>query len=205
MIAQEFLWAEEVEEIKSKSLSNKKNTAANPWNTNEDAMWRKSPVRRMAKWMPMSSEMQTAARIEEAQEEGREIPLDINLEDAIGDAPPPTGVDQKTDAKAQALKDKLQAAQTQAGGPAGAKSLQATEPGVEGAEATPDPHQPQSGEVVDAEYVPEEEAPLPLEPPGPPLVADPPHKENQNGPAETSGDPPAPPQPPPPSKATPPI
>jgi len=171
LIAQEYLWAEEVEATKAKALANKKNTAANPWVLYEEAMWRKSPVRKIAKWMPMAAEMQKAARIEEAQEDGLDISLDVDLQDAIGDAPEPTGVDQKTDAKTQALKEKLQAAQ-----PPPSLTVRADQ------------------SIVDAEFVPEfipeEEPPLVMEPPGPPPVTYPPQQENTNLPATTSEAPP---------------
>lgn len=141
LIAQEYLWAEEVEEIKRKSLENKKNKESNPWNTNEEAMWRKSPVRKLAKWMPMSSEMQKAAIIEEYREQGIDVPLDANLN--LGeDAPPAIDAEQKTEEKANALKERLQAAQeqTKTGAPAGATGqLDGPKPGVEGAEETPEP------------------------------------------------------------------
>ena len=188
LIAQEMLWAEEVEAIKAKSLGNKKNVAANPWNTAEEAMWRKSPVRRMAKWMPMAAELQMAARIEEAQEEGFDLP-DLDLGDA-GGVPPPTGVDQKTDAKTQALKDKLQATQipTKAGDQVGAPS----NPVTEGAnmDRTPTDASPSDsllpGEVVDAEF---EEPPPPGEPTDQPPATDPPQQGDPSQPAATSGAP----------------
>ena len=171
LIAQEYLWAEEVEATKAKALANKKNTAANPWVLYEEAMWRKSPVRKIAKWMPMAAEMQKAARIEEAQEDGLDISLDVDLQDAIGDAEP-TGVDQKTDAKTQALKEKLQTAQNTSGGQVGVSSNPVTEGArIDRAPTDTAPSglpQSQSGEVVDAEFVPEfipEEEPPPPEQP----------------------------------------
>ncbi len=134
LIAQEYLWAEEIEEIKKKSLEQKKNAAMNPWTTNEEAMWRKSPVRRLAKWMPMAAEMQLAARLEEAQEEGFDPQLDIDLN--LGEGKKPTDAEQMTEAKAEALKERLRQAQADsAGAPAG----QPAKPGVGGAEATPGP------------------------------------------------------------------
>ena len=155
LIAQEFLWAEEIEKKKAKALENKKNAAANPWVLFEEAMWRKSPVRAMAKWMPMASEMQKAARFEDAQEQGLDIALDVDLQDAIGDAPEPTGVDQKTHAKTQALKEKLQASQ------------QPTFPtGQEMAEKIAVIQSMDlDSSVVDAELIREEEPPPPDEPP----------------------------------------
>ena len=130
LLAEKFLWAEEVEAIKTKALGNKKNTALNPWNTAEESMWLKSPVRRLAKWMPMAAEMQKAAVIEEYQEEGITPVLDVDLD--MGEAPPATDAEQKTDEKANALREKLKQAQDQnkTGVPAG----QVAEPGVEGRE-----------------------------------------------------------------------
>lgn len=158
LIAQEYLWAEEVEAIKKKSLGNKKNVAGSPWVTNEEAMWRKSPVRRMAKWMPMSSEkMQLAARIEEAQEEG----FDINLDLSDGGTPPPASdAEQKTGEKTNALKERLTQArdqigvrdQSKTGAPAGSVETAGPEQGVKGADATPGPPAGNPGEIVDAEF-----------------------------------------------------
>jgi len=113
LIAQEYLWAEEVEQIKKKSLDQKKNTAMNPWNTSEEAMWRKSPVRRLAKWMPMSAEMMQAAIIEEAQEAGIDAALDVDLD--LGDEKQPADAEQKTEAKAEALKERLRQAMAETG------------------------------------------------------------------------------------------
>ncbi|MCZ7405385.1 MAG: recombinase RecT [Candidatus Methanoperedens sp.] len=146
LIAQEFLWAEEIEDIKSKSLANKKNVAANPWNTNEEMMWRKSPVRRMAKWMPMSTEMQKAAIIEEYQEQGIDVPLDTDL--SLDEAPPVVDAAQKTEAKENALTEKLKQAQGQS--EPGAPARKSPELRAKVAEETPDPPD-MPGDVVDAE------------------------------------------------------
>jgi recombination protein RecT len=185
LIAQEYLWAEEVEDIKKKSLDQKKNAAMNPWTTNEEAMWRKSPVRRLAKWMPMAAEMQMAARLEEAQEEGFDPQLDIDLN--LGEEKQPSDAEQKTEAKAEALKEKLRRAQTDsAGAPAG----QPAKPGVEGAEATPGlPHEeepPPHGDGDEPMVAPPpssgaEEAPSPPPPPEPPKQ-EPPKKETPKSP-----------------------
>jgi recombinational DNA repair protein RecT len=156
LIAQEYLWAEEVEEIKRKSLENKKNKESNPWNTSEDAMWRKSPVRKLAKWMPMSSEMQKAAIIEEYREQGIDMPL-LEANVGLDETPPATDAEQKTEEKANALKERLTQArdqfdvrdQSKTGAP---PAGQPPKPGVEGTEATPEPHQENPGEVVDAEF-----------------------------------------------------
>jgi recombination protein RecT len=169
LIAQEYLWAEEVQEIKRKSLEQKKNAAMNPWTTNEDPMWRKSPVRRLAKWMPMSSEMQLAARLEEAQEEGFDPQLDIDLN--LGEEKQPSDAEQKSEAKAEALKEKLRQAQSDS---AGAPEGQPAKPGVEGAESTPGLRQeenpPPHNDDDEPRPVPSEseEPPPPLPPPEPP-------------------------------------
>jgi len=188
LIAQEYLWAEEVEAIKKKSLDGKKNAGANPWNLYEEAMWRKSPVRKLAKWMPMSPEMQKAAIMEEYQEEGITPTVDVDLSFAE-DNPPASDAEQKTQEKADQLKDKLRLAQDQAGAPAG----QVPEPVVEGAEATAGPQPPGAdapADVVDAEY----EFP-PMDPPPTDEGNAPPNQEIAGSPPIGAGEPPPPPEP----------
>ncbi len=180
LIAQEYLWAEEVEDIKKKSLEQKKNAAMNPWTTNEEAMWRKSPVRRLAKWMPLAAEMQMAARLEEAQEEGFDPQLDIDLN--LGDEKQPADAEQKTDAKAEALKEKLRQAQSE--------SRKSPAPPM-------DPGPPPHGDEDEPAPVPPpiskpEEAPLPPPPAEPPKQAQPKAREPEtfgpkNGPKIESG------------------
>jgi len=62
----EWLWAEEVEEVKKSSK------AANfgPWKTHEDEMWRKTAIRRLAKYLPLSVEFAKAAAVDELAEAG---------------------------------------------------------------------------------------------------------------------------------------
>jgi hypothetical protein len=201
MIAQEKLWAEKVEEIKAKALSNKKNYAANPWVLYEDAMWLKSAIRAMKKYLPMASELQLAARMEEAQEEGFEIPMDIDLGDA-GVAPPPSDVEQKTDAKTQALKDKLTQKVV-------APAVPKDEPGVEGAEATPEPpfsfrEQEESeegdlaGEPGNSDVSSRSSERGPAESPNPPSRE---RKSNPPAPPEQTNEDPLPPPPPEPERS----
>jgi recombination protein RecT len=113
VIANDFMWAEEIEVIKERSLRQKKNKSENPWEKFEEEMWKKSPIRRMAKMMPQSPELQQAAIIEEAREAGipmaTPVELDLGLAEeevtgsGIGD------VQQKTEEKANALTEKLKA------------------------------------------------------------------------------------------------
>ena len=106
VVGAEFLFAEEIEEIKKKALANKKNPSSNPWNTNEDAMWQKTPVRRMAKYLPLSPEFQRAAILDEHQEEGLAAPVDPNIDLGFQDVVP-SDPQTKTLDKTEELKKKI--------------------------------------------------------------------------------------------------
>lgn len=55
----EYIEAEKIEKIKMRSSSkNKDGDVVGPWVTDEDEMWRKTPVRRARKYMPQSPEME---------------------------------------------------------------------------------------------------------------------------------------------------
>ncbi len=112
VIANDWMWAEEIEVIKQRSLAQKKNPSDNPWVQHEEEMWKKSPIRRMAKMMPQSPELQQAAIIEEAREAGipmaTPLEVDLGLNDEDGAGPGGVDVQQKTELKTDALKEKLQ-------------------------------------------------------------------------------------------------
>ena len=79
----EWLWAEEIEGIKAKSRG--AGSSMSPWNSKTesdvDEMWRKTAVRRLAKYMPESPEMmqfQRAVELDNHAEAG--IPQDLELD-----------------------------------------------------------------------------------------------------------------------------
>jgi hypothetical protein len=142
----------------------------------------------------MAAEMQKAAVIEEYQEEGITPVLDVDLD--MGEAPQATDAEQKTDEKANALREKLKQAQGQnkTGAPAGTSGQHdGPDPGVEGARATPEPPTLTPGEVVEAEFL---DDPGPTDPPPPAEENGPPHQETQANSAGGQEDPPFPPEPP---------
>ncbi len=105
-ILYEFLWAEEVEAVKkqSKSYSSK----SSPWHTHEEEMWKKTAIRRLAKYLPLSVEFQKAAIVDEYQEAGidtREFFFDEEVVETAGEE-----VKEKTSRKVSALKQKLKEA-----------------------------------------------------------------------------------------------
>lgn len=112
VVGAEFLFAEEIEETKKKALANKKNPASNPWNTNEESMWQKTPVRRMAKYLPLSPEFLRAATLDEHQDEGLTAPVDPEIDLGFQNI---TVEDHetKTQQKTDDLKKKLQEQQEQ--------------------------------------------------------------------------------------------
>lgn len=62
----EWLWPEDVE--KARGLSKSKGSQYSPWNTHEDDMWKKTAIRRLAKYLPLSPEFQKAASLDELGE-----------------------------------------------------------------------------------------------------------------------------------------
>jgi recombination protein RecT len=62
----EWLWAEEVEDVKKSS----KASNFGPWKTHEDEMWRKTAIRRLAKYLPLSVEFAKAAAVDELADAG---------------------------------------------------------------------------------------------------------------------------------------
>lgn len=71
----EFLWAEEVEAIKNTSKA--KNFG--PWKTHEEEMWRKTAIRRLVKYLPVSVELAKAAAVDELADAG------VNTQEFFGD------------------------------------------------------------------------------------------------------------------------
>jgi recombination protein RecT len=80
----EWLWADEVQGIRDKSPAAK--SAQSPWNSKTpsdvDEMWRKTAIRRLAKFMPASPELQQfhkAVELDAAAEAGLPQHLDLDL------------------------------------------------------------------------------------------------------------------------------
>lgn len=71
----EVLEQHDIDFIKSHSAAVRANKKDSPWFTHEDEMWRKSAIRRLAKYLPMSVELQAAVALDEQREEG--ITLDV--------------------------------------------------------------------------------------------------------------------------------
>ena len=85
----EWLWAEEVEEIKKSSKAGN----FGPWKTHPAEMWRKTAIRRLAKYLPLSVEFSKAAAYDELADAGvntQEFDLEIEgtpiEENSIDDA-----------------------------------------------------------------------------------------------------------------------
>ena len=149
----EWMWASEIEAIKKKSLDQKKNPKDNPWVTHEEAMWLKCPIRKLAKFLPLSTEWQKAAVIDEYQESGVNPPFDPDIDMSIQDAPETgsTDVQGKTEFKAEKLKEKLNQEMATSGVPQPGP----TPPWRNNEDEIPEFTPPQGGEP-----------PLPPEPPG---------------------------------------
>ena len=62
----EWLWEEEVQKVKAQSKASK----FGPWVTHEDEMIRKTAIRRLVKYLPLSVELAKASAIDELAEEG---------------------------------------------------------------------------------------------------------------------------------------
>jgi recombination protein RecT len=163
VVGAEFLFAEEIEEIKKKALANKKNPSSNPWNTNEEAMWQKTPVRRMAKYLPLSPEFLRAATLDEHQEEGLTAPvdpeIDLGFQDVVAE-----DHETKTLQKQEELKKQFQAKQEP---DIPMYNPPPTGPGTPTDQNDPGPLDPESkeGVIVDGELVePKPEPPEPKPP-----------------------------------------
>lgn len=84
----EWMTIAEVEKIRARS----KAKDSGPWLTDYEQMVRKTLIRRMANYLPMSIELQTALQIDQAVEEGKTVTLDgdfvqINDDAETVDAP----------------------------------------------------------------------------------------------------------------------
>lgn len=74
-----FVVLDKSEVMQAKSVSKSPNTV---WNTeNEPAMWKKTAVRQLRKWIPQSVEFATAAALDEAAERGESQVFDTQIEE----------------------------------------------------------------------------------------------------------------------------
>lgn len=96
----EFLWAEDVERIRKMS----KVPDSGAWKDHWEAMWRKTAIRQLAKYLPLSVEMTRAAVLDEYAEAGLQREY---IDDGLPEIAPGSEVSQKTKEKITALKDKL--------------------------------------------------------------------------------------------------
>ena len=67
----EFMFAEEVEEIKKLSKAAFKEDSI--WKIHEEAMWKKTVIKRASKYLPLSVEAQRASRLDELAEAGVDV------------------------------------------------------------------------------------------------------------------------------------
>lgn len=92
----EVLPMTKVNKTMTDALANKKNKAGSPWTKHFDEMARKTAVRRLAKYLPLSPEMQRAVTLDEYAEAG--VPQDLGApDDYIDITPEPTTSDRVAD------------------------------------------------------------------------------------------------------------
>lgn len=74
----EVMYRDQIEKIRE--MSKRADEEDSPWNTHEDEMWRKTVIRRLAKYLPLSPELTRAAVLDEYREMGVKADLvDIEL------------------------------------------------------------------------------------------------------------------------------
>ena len=81
----EYLWKDEIDKIKKKSESLKgEKPQYSPWNTSGEEMIKKTAVRRLGKWVPLSPQLVKASVIDEYREAGIEVEevIPLNVEPA---------------------------------------------------------------------------------------------------------------------------
>lgn len=81
----EFLWAEEVERIRKAS----RNSDRGPWVDWTEEMWKKTAIKRLVKYLPISIEIQRAAATDDASEMGLPPVPDVDVEFKVEDERPP--------------------------------------------------------------------------------------------------------------------
>jgi len=68
----EVLFKRDIEKIKELALSKMKNPKSSPWVQFEEEMWKKTAVRRLMKYLPLSAQLATAVSVDEYREAGIE-------------------------------------------------------------------------------------------------------------------------------------
>lgn len=98
----EVMTADDVEHVKQKSQTGKRGFG--PWETDTAQMWRKSAVKRLANYLPLSAEARDLFEMDSRVEGGREL-VDVgapaHVQDAL--APEPAAPQTKTEAVAAIL------------------------------------------------------------------------------------------------------
>ena len=82
----EWMPMDEIEKIRQRSAAVQSGKKT-PWDTDRDEMIRKTVIRRGWKYLPMSIEMQTAALIENANEEGKNVIIEGDATLVVADEP----------------------------------------------------------------------------------------------------------------------
>ena len=98
------LGKKDVEKVRKAS----KTSGSGPWQSWEEEMWKKTAIRRLCKYLPLSPEMQRAVAIDEAADAG--VPQ--HLGEAIIDLPPESFAENGADALNAALEAAPQAGET---------------------------------------------------------------------------------------------
>lgn len=68
----EVLFKRDIEKIKELALSKMKNPESSPWVQFEEEMWKKTAVRKLMKYLPLSAQLATAVSVDEYREAGIE-------------------------------------------------------------------------------------------------------------------------------------
>ncbi len=101
----------ELEKVRDEQLAKAYNKTTSPWATSEHAMYLKTLIRRFAKWLPSSTELQTAVSLDERAE--ADIPQEIDFVDIDAASTPAetpdtaaTSITDRAKAKAAAARKK---------------------------------------------------------------------------------------------------
>ena len=101
----EVMYRDQIEKIRE--MSKRATEEDSPWNTHEDEMWRKTVIRRLAKYLPLSPELTRAAVLDEYREMGIKMP-EVLLETEIeGTSPEAKTIDEAEEQEKKALRDKI--------------------------------------------------------------------------------------------------
>lgn len=88
----EWMPACDIEKVKKQAMGNKKNTDASPWTLHEDEMWRKTAVRRLQKYLPLTEmpELEMALKNDLKVEGWVDTPIIEDSRTPPPPAPPPS-------------------------------------------------------------------------------------------------------------------